>query len=74
MVNPYNTFNENLFISANYKGGQLLTLIGKGFSEETTATVCDEACMVEDWTVTQIFCVVPPGEGKPFGSLFLFSL
>ena len=49
----------------------MLTLIGKGFSEETTVTVCDNECIVEDWTVTQIFCVVPPGQGTPFDSLFL---
>ena len=51
----------------------MLTLNGKGFSEETTATVCDEECIVEDWTVTQIFCVVPPGEGKSLSRLLVSS-
>ena len=49
-------------------GGDFEFVNYKWEADETTATVCDKACIVEDWTVTQLFCVVPPGQGKSFGS------
>ena len=53
-------------------GGDFEFVNYKWEAELTTAKVCDKACIVEDWTVIQIFCVVPPGEGKSLSRL-LFS-
>ena len=41
-----------------------MTIVGKGFPESVAVTVCDEPCELEDWSVTQLVCLTPPGAGE----------
>ncbi|XP_021369085.1 fibrocystin-L-like isoform X2 [Mizuhopecten yessoensis] len=47
-------------------GGQAVTILGTGFDDTTTATICSEPCVKstkQESTATQFFCVTPVASG-----------
>nr|XP_018672072.2 fibrocystin-L-like [Ciona intestinalis] len=51
-------------LEGSYGGGQLLTVSGQGFSNNTVITVCGNACMVASDTNMQVVCHTPSNDNS----------
>ena len=45
-------------------GGQTVTLTGQGFSEDLTATICGDTCVLKQTTSSEYVCKTPAKSGK----------
>ena len=45
-------------------GGQTVTLTGQGFSEDLTATICGDYCVLKQTTSSEYVCKTPAKSGK----------
>jgi len=54
-------------LEASFGGGREITIAGKGFSAKSAVTICDEPCLDQSATYSEVKCVVPRYPGYTAG-------